>query len=185
VSWYEDEPTTSLSLIDLLGISKDAAVIDIGGGGSPLAGSLLDRSFTDVSVLDISVVALDATRRRTSGNRRVRYLREDVLSWEPQRRYGVWHDRALFHFLIDGEQRSAYLRALYAAVETGGSVILATFASDGPQQCSGLPVHRYSPEELSRVLGGRFQLVESCRRDHLTPNGTVQPFTWVAGRISV
>jgi trans-aconitate methyltransferase len=174
----------SLSLISLLGISGDAAVIDIGGGGSPLAGRLLARSFTDVTVLDISAVALDETERQTRGDPRVRYLREDLLAWEPDRRYGLWHDRAFFHFLIAEEDRRAYLRALYGAIEAGGAVIVATFAPDGPERCSGLPVHRYSAEELSRALGNRFQPIESKREQHLTPSGSVQPFTWVAGRIS-
>jgi trans-aconitate methyltransferase len=183
VSWYEAEPVVSLSLMSLLGISREAAVIDIGGGGSPLAIWLLGRSFTDVTVLDISAVALEETERQSSGGPRVRCLREDLLCWKPDRRYGLWHDRAFFHFLIDDEDRRAYLRALYGAVEAGGSVIVATFAPDGPEQCSRLPVCRYSTEELSRALGKRFHLVESKREEHLTPSGSVQPFTWVAGRI--
>jgi trans-aconitate methyltransferase len=183
VSWYEAEPVISLSLISRLGISGDAAVIDIGGGGSPLAARLLGRSFTDVTVLDISTVALEETERQTGGDPRVRCLRGDLLSWEPDRRYGLWHDRAFFHFLIDDEDRRAYLRALYEAVEAGGSVIVATFAPDGPERCSGLPVHRYSTEELSGALGHRFQRVHSKREEHVTPSGSVQPFTWVAGRV--
>jgi trans-aconitate methyltransferase len=184
VSWYETEPSISLSLISLLGISADAAAIDIGGGGSPLASRLLDRSFTDVTVLDISTIALDETKQQTRGDPRVRCLQRDLLSWEPDRRYGLWHDRAYFHFLIDDEDRRAYLRALRRAVEAGGSVIVATFAPDGPDRCSGLPVHRYSTQELSRALGNHFQLVESKREEHFTPSGSVQPFTWVAGRIA-
>jgi trans-aconitate methyltransferase len=184
VSWYETEPTVSLALIHLLGIPGDAPVIDIGGGGSPLAGRLLDRSFTDITVLDISAVALAETERHAGGDARVRCLREDVLSWEPDRSYRLWHDRALFHFLTNQEDRRAYLRALYAAIEAGGSVIVATFAPDGPERCSRLPVHRYSSEDLTRALGDGFQPVRSEREEHLTPNGNVQPFTWVAGRIA-
>jgi trans-aconitate methyltransferase len=183
VSWYEAEPTISLSLIRRLGICGDAAVIDIGGGGSPLASRLLDRSFTDVTVLDISTIALDETKRQTRGDPRARCLHQDLLSWKPDRRYGLWHDRAFFHFLNDDEDRRAYLGTLYEAVETGGSVIVATFAPDGPGRCSGLPVHRYSTEELSGALGHRFQRVHSKREAHLTPSGSVQPFTWVAGRV--
>jgi hypothetical protein len=183
VSWHATVPTISLALIDLLGISPDAAVVDVGGGGSPLAASLLDRSFEDVTVLDISAVALDETRRQTCQDARVRYLEQDVLSWEP-RRYGLWHDRACFHFLNEEEQRRAYLRALYQGMEAGGGVIVATFAPDAPPRCSGLPVRRYQPEELSRELGRRFELVASRREEHLTPNGHTQPFTWVAGRIA-
>jgi hypothetical protein len=184
VSWYASEPTLSLLLIDLFGISADTAVIDIGGGGSPLAASLLDRSFNDVTVLDISAVALEETRRLTNQDARVRYLQEDVLSWQPRRRYGLWHDRACFHFLTDDGQRRAYRRALYGGMGAGGSVIIATFAPDGPQRCSGLPVRRYQPEDLSRELGNRFEPVEARREEHLTPNGNTQPFTWVAGRIA-
>jgi hypothetical protein len=184
VSWYEIEPTISLSLISLMGVPGDVAVIDIGGGGSPLAGQLLDRSFTDVTVLDISPVALKETERQTGGDPRVRCLGRDLLSWEPDRSYALWHDRAFFHFLVDEEDRRAYLRALYGAVEIGGSVIVGTFALDGPERCSGLPVQRYSTEELSHALGNRFQRVESKREEHSTPSGSMQPFTWVAGRIT-
>jgi len=182
-SWYEAEPTISLSLIEALGIDRNAAVIDIGGGGSPLAAALLDRSFSDVSVLDISAIALEESRRRARDDDRVHYLHQDLLSWEPRRRYDLWHDRALFHFLNAAGERGAYLRTMYASLSPGASVILATFAADGPQTCSGLPVLRYSSEELTRTLGSRFEPVETRREAHVTPTGNVQPFTWLAGRI--
>jgi methyltransferase family protein len=182
-SWYEAEPTMSLSLIEALHVDQDAAVIDIGGGGSPLAASLLDRAFSDVSVLDVSAVALEESRRRAPDDGRVHYLHQDLLSWEPQRRYDLWHDRAFFHFLTSEEDRRAYVRALYASLGPGSAVILATFAADGPPTCSGLPVLRYSSEELTRILGNRFEPLEARRQAHVTPTGNAQPFTWLAGRI--
>jgi trans-aconitate methyltransferase len=171
----------SLLLIDALQVAPETAVIDIGGGGSSLVGALLDRSFGDVTVLDISATSLEASRQRIMDGR-VHYLHQDVLSWEPHRRYGLWHDRALFHFLTNDDDRDAYVRALFRSVEPCGAVIVATFASDGPQHCSGLPVWRYSPEELARSLGDRFEPVETRREEHSTPSGNAQPFTWVAGR---
>ena len=173
----------SLALIEALEIDRDAAVVDIGGGGSPLAASLLDRSFSDVTILDISAIALEESRRQAHDDPRVHYLHQDLLSWQPQRRYDLWHDRALFHFLTTNEERGAYLHTLHSSLSPGGSVILATFAADGPPRCSGLPVVGYSSEELTRTLGDRFEPLEARREAHVTPTGDVQPFTWLAGRV--
>lgn len=183
VSWFQPDPTVSMELIEMLGVSTDDAVIDVGGGASLLVDSLIGRGWSDVTVLDISHTALEAARERLGSDAPVTWLDQDLLTWSPERHYGLWHDRAVFHFLVDAAERETYLRVLRAAVAPGGSVILATFASDGPEYCSGLSVVRYSAEDLATILAGTdFEVVESRCEEHTTPGGAVQPFTWVAGR---
>jgi hypothetical protein len=113
----------------------------------------------------------------------VRCVRADLLDWEPDRRYGLWHDRAVFHFLVDPERRATYVATLEAALAPGGAVVLGTFASDGPAVCSGLPVCRYAAGELAAALGDAFEVVATRREVHVTPRGVMQPFTWVAGSL--
>jgi Methyltransferase domain len=182
VSWFQLTPAVSLELIGLLDIPLDAAVIDVGGGASSLVDRLVDRGFSDLSVLDVSGAALEATRHRLGGDVPITFLEEDVLVWHPERRFHLWHDRAVFHFLVDGADRARYLATLRSAIQPGGFVIIATFAPDGPESCSGLPVARYSADSLGSVLGSDFVVVETRREEHTTPGGAVQPFAWVAAR---
>ena len=183
VSWYQAEPAVSLELIEVLQIPHDAAVIDIGGGASLLLDRLVERDFSDLTVLDVSAFALQEHRRQLGDSGIVR-LHEDVLEWSPQRRYDLWHDRALFHFLVTEADRRRYVETLHAAIPPGGFLIVATFALDAPERCSGLPVTRYSPDLLSHVLGDTFEPLETRREVHTTPREVIQPFTWVAGRIA-
>jgi len=183
VSWYQPEPVVSLELLDVLGVAPESAVIDIGGGASVLVDRLLARGFTDVTVLDISDAALRAGRQRVGSDPRVTWITEDLLFWEPTRHYDLWHDRAAFDFL-SGAEVDMYRNVLLRAVAPGGSVIMAAFAPDGPERCSGLPVTRYSADELGAVLESSFQVVEHRREVHTTPAGAVQPFTWIAARRS-
>ena len=183
VSWYQSVPTVSLKLIEQLGVPPEAAVIDVGGGASLLADNLVRRGFSDVTVLDISGSALDASRQRTSTGASITFMQADLLAWRPSRRYDLWHDRAVYHFLVADEDREAYARTLRQAIVPDGLVILATFAPDGPSTCSGLPVRRYSADGLAEIFGGAFGVVESLREEHITPRGTMQPFTWVAARL--
>lgn len=180
LSWYQTEATRSLELIRGLGTAPAAAVVDIGGGASGLAGSLVDRGFTDVTVLDVSAVALAAARARLADGPPVTWVHGDVLTWQPARPYGLWHDRAVFHFLTAAADRGRYLRTLAAALEPGAGVVLGTFAEDGPEYCSGLPVSRYSPDGLVDILGPGVEPVATGRELHTTPSGSVQPFTWLA-----
>jgi trans-aconitate methyltransferase len=181
VSWYEREPAMSLALIDRLGVPKTAPIIDVGGGASVLVDELLARGCTDVSVLDVSSTALALARHRLGDAAPVRWLREDILSWQQERRYALWHDRAVFHFLTDGAEQARYLDVMRQAIGVGGALIMATFAADGPDHCSGLLVARYDTTDLERLLDG-FTVAESCREEHITPDGAVQPFTWIAAR---
>ncbi len=181
VSWYQSEPALSLELIDALGIRPEASVIDVGGGASLLVDRLLTRGFADVSILDISEAALRTSRQRVDDDARVHWIVGDLLVWEPPRRYDLWHDRAVLHFLI-GNDVATYRATVEQAVAPGGSVILGTFAPTGPERCSGLLVTRYGTEELAAVLGGGFEVVEHRREVHRTPSGAEQPFTWIAAR---
>lgn len=179
VSWYEAEPTLSLSMIDACHLPAAARIIDIGGGTSELAGSLLVRGFNRVAVLDIAAPALEAARVRMGAlAERVDWITADVTKWQPGHRYDLWHDRAVFHFLTDPADRARYVTALRAAVPSGGHVVIATFALDGPDRCSGLPVMRYDSRAIGEVVGTDFVLRDSCRHQHKTPAGLIQHFTY-------
>lgn len=171
----------SLELVDLLGISAVAGVIDVGGGASVLVDALLHRGFADLTVLDISEDALQTSRERVGADAPVEWLAHDLLTWEPTRRYDLWHDRAVFHFL-SGDEVGVYRDLLFRAVAPRGYVVMATFAPDGPEWCSGLPVTRYSADQLMETLGGEFEMVGQRREVHTTPSGATQPFTWIAAR---
>lgn len=180
VSWYEASPVTSLALVDALDLDAATPVIDVGAGASTFVDALVGRAFTDLSALDVSATALDVARARVGTGAPVEWIVTDLLTWTPTRAYGLWHDRAVLHFLVDDADRAAYLATLQAAVPTG-AVILATFAPDGPDACSGLPVRRYGPDDLAGLLDG-FEVVDARREVHRTPWGAEQPFTFVAAR---
>ncbi|TAJ68741.1 MAG: class I SAM-dependent methyltransferase [Phenylobacterium sp.] len=180
VSWFEAKPARSLALIDSLDVALDDAIIDVGGGASLLVDELLRRGFRDLSVLDIAINSLALARARL-GTRaaEVSWLVEDVTLWQPPRdRYALWHDRAVFHFLIEAADRQAYMRAVTRGLRPGGHLILATFAPSGPERCSGLPVQRYHSGELAAAVGPAFELIRSEMAAHLTPGGATQDFTW-------
>lgn len=185
VSWYEPSPRMSLAMIDALGVGPSAAVLDVGGGASPLAGALVERGFTDVTVLDVAAAALAAARAALgAAGAAVEWVRADVLEWAADRTYGLWHDRAVFHFLTEPGARDRYAAAARAAVPSGGHVVVGAFAEDGPSSCSGLPVTRHGATSIARALGEGFAPVDARRADHVTPRGAIQPFTWVALRRS-
>jgi trans-aconitate methyltransferase len=180
VSWFQSEPTVSLELIEAVGLAPADPIIDIGGGASPLAGRLLDRGYTDVTVLDVSAGALDLAKYRLGARAgAVWWETADMLAWTPPRAYALWHDRAVFHFLTDPANQTRYRERVAAGLRPGGHLILATFAADGPEHCSGLPVARYSPEQLAAQLGPDFTTMATRREHHHTPTGVDQPFTWL------
>jgi SAM-dependent methyltransferase len=181
VSWYQAIPNVTLELLDTLRVGRAASIIDLGGGASVVVDHLLAREFTDVSVLDVSKVALDDTRARLGpAAEQVHWLHRDIFDWVPERRFDLWHDRAVFHFLIDEVERETYLQVLRSGIAPGGRVVVATFDAHGPTHCSGLPVVRYGATELAQVFAPHFDLVDTRSEEHLTPAGLVQPFTWVA-----
>jgi len=179
VSWYQPVPERSLALIRDTGVPLDAPLLDVGGGASTLVDQLLAAGFTDLTVLDIAGAALAAAQARLgAAAARVRWVEADITGYVPERRYALWHDRAVFHFLVEPDRRQRYLNTLGAALAPGGHVILATFGPQGPTRCSGLPVQRYSAAELDALLAPRYRLVRSEIEDHLTPAGQPQQFLY-------
>lgn len=183
VSWYQPVPEVSLRLIAAAAPDKDAVILDVGAGASHLPDALITAGYRDLILLDISRAALDKTKARLAGSpARLRYLVEDMRDWQPDVTVDVWHDRAALHFLTAPEDRKAYRRALLRAVASGGQVILGTFALDGPERCSGLPVQRYDAAALQAFLGDDFALEEAFTSDHQTPAGGYQRFQFARFR---
>lgn len=177
VSWFQAEPTPSLEALARAGANRRSAIIDIGGGTSRLVDRLSHDGYEDVTVLDVSAAAIATARARLGdAAARVHWLVADATEWAPERHYDVWHDRATFHFLVDPADHAAYVQRLRDALEPGGHAIIATFAPDGPERCSGLPVARYDGRSLAAALGADFALLETRRHDHVTPAGAVQRF---------
>ncbi len=180
VSWYQREPEISMSLIGARRLASDAAIVDVGGGVSPLAARLLDDGFSDVTVLDVSARALELARAALGPDAgRIRWLEQDLGSWAPQPRYDLWHDRAVFHFLVEQDRAARYAEVVRAALRVGGTAVIGTFASDGPPSCSGLAVARYDAARNTAVFAPGLGEIATRREEHHTPGGAVQPFTWV------
>lgn len=177
LSWYQENPVVSLELIRATGTLKGAAIIDIGGGASRLVDALLAEGYCDLTVLDLSKTALAAAQARLGPKAaKVTWICADVTAWEPARQYDLWHDRAAFHFLTEAAEREAYAARVQRAVRPGGHIIIGTFAPDGPERCSGLPVMRHDSASIGAVFGKDFSLIESRRQDHVTPASRTQHF---------
>ncbi len=176
VSWFEQSPALSLELIEATGICP-ASVIDIGGGASRLVDGLVATGHKQVAVLDLSARALDIAKSRMGDNAdAVEWIVGDVTKWQPDAHYDIWHDRAAFHFLNVSGDQVAYAQAVHAALKPGGFAIIGTFALDGPEKCSGLPVARHDAASIASVLGPDFTLDDERRYEHVTPGGNVQKF---------
>jgi 2-polyprenyl-3-methyl-5-hydroxy-6-metoxy-1,4-benzoquinol methylase len=179
VSWYQVEPTVSLKFIASTEIDYAAKIIDVGGGASVLVDKLLDQGFQNLTVLDISSKAIRYAQERLGGRaENVSWIEADVTEFESSIQYDLWHDRAVFHFLTDAEDRTKYVRRLEDAVKSGGHVIIAAFAIDGPHKCSGLDIERYNPEKMQNELGDSFELVYSDTELHITPWNIEQKFIY-------
>lgn len=180
VSWFQEHADLSLRLIRATGATTEASIIDVGGGASTLVDDLLATGFNNVSILDLSGAALDAARHRLGAQAvSVQWLKADITKVTlPAHTFDVWHDRAVFHFLTAPGDRAAYVQNVLHAVKPGGHIIVATFAEDGPPECSGLPVMRYRAEELHSEFGESFSLLKHEKEAHHTPFGTVQQFVY-------
>jgi trans-aconitate methyltransferase len=181
VSSFQENPAQSLELIAKAGAGPDSTIIDIGGGASGLVDRLLEKGFRAITVLDLSAAAWERAKARLEadlGERaaQVQWLVADATRWQPAQTYDIWHDRAAFHFLTEPADRAAYVTRLKQALRIGGHAVIATFAPDGPERCSGLPVLRHDAASLGRELGQGFELVDMRRQVHTTPWGSLQSF---------
>lgn len=180
VSWYQEHAERSLQFIRSTGVAEDGHIMDVGGGASTLVDDLLHDGYCKLTVLDISAAALQAAQERLEKDAaRVHWLEADITQVEfSEASVDVWHDRAVFHFLIDARDRQRYVQAVRRAVKPGGHVIVATFAEDGPLRCSGLDIMRYRPDTLHDEFGEAFKLVGSAGEVHHTPSGLDQKFIY-------
>jgi SAM-dependent methyltransferase len=177
VSWFQERPEISLEFIAATRAGPNSAIVDIGGGASRLVDALLDEGYRKLTVLDLSEAALTASRERLGPRAKmVTWVAADVTTWRPSERYDVWHDRAAFHFLTDEKDRQAYVSRIEEALRQGGEAIIGTFALNGPQRCSGLPVARYDGRGFATVLGPKFRLLASREDEHRTPWAAPQVF---------
>lgn len=180
VSWFREHLDTSLRMITNTNVAKEAAIIDVGGGNSNLVDDLLECGYVNVSVLDISANAIKGSKERLGAKAKdVDWIVADITAAElPNEHFDVWHDRAVFHFLTDEADRRRYVELVLRSVKLNGHIIVASFSLDGPRNCSGLDVMRYSPETMHNEFGNPFQLVESLAETHNTPFGTTQEFVY-------
>jgi len=179
VSWFEVFPAVSIEIIEAAGLTRDTCVLDVGGGDSHLVDVLLSRGVTCVAVLDVAGAALERAKARLGESASaVTWIEADVTADWSWTAADIWHDRAIFHFLTSEGDRAKYKERLRAGLKAGGSAIIATFAPEGPEKCSGLPVVRYSPQTLASELGDQFVLVDSRRHRHTTPWGATQAFQY-------
>jgi SAM-dependent methyltransferase len=177
VSWSQKDPQPSLGLIEKFASGLQAPIIDIGGGASRLVDALRRRGFAAVTVLDVSQAALEVAKHRLGREAaNVQWIAADATIWQPPQPLEIWHDRAAFHFLVEERDRKAYIDRLCGGVKAGGHAIIGTFALDGPEKCSGLPVQRYDPITLSDTVGAGFELIDHQPHRHITPWGAVQSF---------
>ena len=184
VSWFAPHLATSLKFIESTGLDKAACIIDVGGGASTLVDDLLLRGYKNITVVDLASSALAAAQQRLGDQAaQVEWLAGDITQLTlPRGKYAIWHDRAVFHFLTDAADRREYIKQVCCAVKEGGYVILATFGPRGPEQCSGLPVARYSAEQLHGIFGEPFQFVSQATVEHETPIGKQQEFVYCCCR---
>lgn len=179
VSWYQPVPEKSLQLIRATRVGATDAILDVGGGASTLVDNLLADGFEDVTILDISAQALRESRSRlgeSAGS--VSWIESDVTEFQPERRYDLWHDRAVFHFLIEAIDHERYIRIAKDALRAGGHLVLATFGPEGPLKCSGLEIRRYGIEQLQDLFGADFELRQYETQDHETPSRSMQQFLY-------
>ena len=184
VSWWQSVPGLSLGLVDKAGLGVDDPIVDVGAGWSTLVDHLVDRGYRDLTAIDLSATALDTVRKRLgpAGDHVVLEV-ADVLDLRPGRHHALWHDRAVYHFLTEADERADYFASLQRCLRPGGWLVVATFGPDGPITCSGLPIVRYRHDQLAAEFPG-YELVATSGEDHVTPWGSTQQFTAVLLRRS-
>ena len=183
VSWYEPIPETSLSIIKLFKLPKDAAIIDVGGGDSLLVDYLLMLGYTNVTVLDISAKAIERAKGRLGGKAlQVKWIVKDIIDFNTGQKYDLWHDRATFHFLINKKEQGKYLEMVHKYLTPEGYMVLSTFSEEGPEKCSGLPVQQYSENSLPNLFVRFFDKIKCFTKIHITPSHTVQSFVYCSFR---
>jgi 2-polyprenyl-3-methyl-5-hydroxy-6-metoxy-1,4-benzoquinol methylase len=183
LSWSQTKPVTSLDFIHSFKLSRQAAIIDVGGGESNLVDELLREGFEDITVLDISALALERVKTRLGTNAvKIKWIVSDITKFEPQRSYDVWHDRATFHFLTTKNEIENYLVCVAKAIRPDGYLTVATFSEQGPVKCSGLPVKQYSEQSLDQQLNKTFVKIRCINENHQTPLGTLQNFLFCSFR---
>ena len=178
VSWYQQEPKTSLEIILSIQPSKDASIIDVGGGDSRLVDKLLQLGFQNITVLDVSAKALERAKERLGKRAQlIKWIECDVRNFDSDDQYDIWHDRALLHFLTSDEDLKNYVELTKRHVKTGGYLIISTFSTKGPKMCSGLDTKQYSEESMKKLFSNGFNPVKSFEEEHVTPFGKSQIFT--------
>ena len=180
VGWYQEYPDTSVKLIEKYSMNLDQAIIDVGGGNSHLSLVLFEIGYTDLTILDLSSQALKRSKSRfVSEADQVNWITTDILQFEAKQAFQIWHDRAVFHFLLDEDEIHKYAVVAGNSIVKGGYLILGTFSLTGPKMCSGLPITQYCEEDFCRVFEKYFELVECFENIHTTPSGNPQNFIWV------
>ena len=180
VSWYQKSPENAIAALHRASLSKDAKIIDIGGGDSFFVDYLIEEGYRDITVLDISQNALDRAKSRLGNKRdKVTWICSDITHFQPEQTYDFWHDRAVLHFLRNEEDQISYKKNLLKATAKNSFISLAAFATDGPLKCSGIEVQQYDPKDLELFLGDSFETLESFKLEHPTPFGTVQQFSFL------
>lgn len=178
-SWHQDVPQLSLAMIARASLDINTPIIDIGGGASQLVDHLLEKGYRDLTILDISAAALEQAKARLGSRAGVPvWVEADVTRFSPVRQFGLWHDRAAFHFLTDPEDRQSYVDALTRALATRGQAVIATFSPQGPEKCSGLEIIQYDAFRMGETLGPAYDLLEKQEERHLTPSGGEQWFNY-------
>ena len=177
VSWTQNVPKTSLDFIHFFGISKTAAIIDIGGGDSKLADYLLNEGFENITVLDISAKALEKAKQRLGNKaKKINWIISNITDFQPNTLFDVWHDRATFHFLTSGSDIDKYLSIAKYAIKKNGNLIIGTFSENGPEKCSGLQIKQYSESLMSSTFKNDFDKIKCVTENHVTPFNTIQNF---------
>ena len=177
VSWFQKVPEISLDLIQKVAPNKDASIIDVGGGDGFLVDNLLELGYTNITVLDISENAINRSKQRLGNiDEKVKWVISDITNFLPEKKYDVWHDRAVFHFLTEQKDIAKYKKLVNKSIND--YFVLATFSDEGPNKCSGLEICKYSELDLKKQFDNSFKVIESFKKNHSTPFNTTQNFTF-------